>query len=332
MILVVGGAGYIGSHFVAQAVKDYSVVILDNFSTGNLFAVHPAAICIHGDIADEVVLEELFKKYQITAVVHFAASSIVQESMQNPKKYYENNYYATFILLKMMLKHKISKLIFSSTAAVYGNANVEVIDENTPKLPIHPYGRTKLMIEWMIEDFSKTSELDFIILRYFNAAGAHDIESIGEHHEPETHLIPSVLGNLYKGNCEVSIFGNDFMTKDGSCIRDYVHVLDIANAHLLALQALDEGRLQAEIINIGSGTGHSVFEIIKKCEEVTGKRTIQSIVERREGDPAKLIASNEKAYELLQWTPTRSLTEIVTSAWLWELNKEQVLQSHVNLS
>jgi len=321
VILVVGGAGYIGSHFVEELVAIHDVLVLDNLSTGHHYLVNKKAEFINGDFGDEQLLDVLFNDYKIEAVVHFAASSLVGESIENPVKYYENNVKATMVLLKVMMNHNVKKFIFSSTAATYGIPKRALISEEIVPVPINPYGRTKLMIEWMLHDFAKSEDLKYVILRYFNAAGAHSNGRIGEVHDPETHLIPIVLQHLLGNREEVSIYGNDYPTIDGTCIRDYVHVTDLASAHLLALEAVIKNEISAETFNLGNGNGYSVLDIIQKCEKVTNRQVKIRISERRVGDPARLVASSAKIEKRLGWKPQYDLTEIVQTAWNWHVTR-----------
>lgn len=321
MILVVGGAGYIGSHFVEELIKEKEVLVLDNLSTGHRQFVHEQAQFIEGSLGDEQLLHSIFNKYKIDAVVHFAASSLVGESVVNPIKYYENNVSATLILLKTMMSHGVKKFIFSSTAATYGIPNVDIIKEDTPTNPINPYGRSKLMMEWMLQDFAKSYDLDYVILRYFNAAGAHVNGRIGENHSPETHLIPIILEHLLDIRKTISVFGNDYPTEDGTCVRDYIHVTDLANAHLLALHTLLENQVKREVFNLGNGSGYSVMEVIRTCEEITKKHASIVMEERRDGDPATLVASSEKITKMLGWEPAYNLASIVETAWKWHSSR-----------
>lgn len=319
MILVVGGAGYIGSHVVKELVqqKDKEIIVLDNLSTGFSTLVDPQALFIKGDIGDESVLNSIFTNYNIEAVMHFAANSLVGESVQDPYKYYNNNVINTLVLIRTMLKHNINKFIFSSTAATYGIPHIDLIDEEQPTIPINPYGRSKLMVEEILQDFSKAYNFKYIALRYFNAAGAHKSGVIGESHDPETHLIPIILQHLLGDRENISVFGTDYETDDGTCIRDYVHVTDIAKAHILSLQELLEGNKSREIYNLGNGTGYSVSDVIKTCEEVTGIKANIYYSERRSGDPAKLVASPEKIKYELGWKAEIGLKEIIKTAWNW---------------
>ncbi|MGE7762554.1 UDP-glucose 4-epimerase GalE [Peribacillus sp. NPDC097895] len=317
MILVVGGAGYIGSHLVKELVNTEEVVILDNLSTGFRSLVDSKAILVEGNLGDEAILDEIFLKYPIKAVMHFAANSLVGESVQDPYKYYENNVGATLTLLKTMIKHDVKNFIFSSTAATYGIPNVEMIDEGQPTNPINPYGRSKLMVEQILGDFAHAYGLHYVVLRYFNAAGAHESAEIGESHDPETHLIPIILQHLLGQREKISVFGTDYDTEDGTCIRDYIHVTDLANAHIIALQALLSGKKDTAIYNLGNGKGFSVKDVIDTCEKVTGVKPNIEYADRRPGDPARLVASANKIYEDLGWKATIDLAKIIESAWKW---------------
>ncbi|MFB6800801.1 UDP-glucose 4-epimerase GalE [Peribacillus butanolivorans] len=317
MILVVGGAGYIGSHLVKELVNTEEVIILDNLSTGFRSLVDSKAILIEGDLGDEAVLNDIFLKYPIKAVMHFAANSLVGESVQDPYKYYENNVASTITLLNTMLKHDVKNFIFSSTAATYGIPNVDIIDEEQPTNPINPYGRSKLMVEQILGDFAHAYGLHYVVLRYFNAAGAHESAEIGESHDPETHLIPIILQHLLGQREKISVFGTDYDTQDGTCIRDYIHVTDLAKAHILALQALLSGKKNTAIYNLGNGKGFSVKDVIDTCEKVTGVKPNIEYADRRPGDPARLVASAKKIYEDLGWKAAIDLDEIIESAWKW---------------
>jgi UDP-glucose 4-epimerase len=317
MILVVGGAGYIGSHLVKELVEKEDVIVLDNLSTGHREAVDSRAIFVKGNLGDEEDLQMIFSSYPVDAVMHFAANSLVGESVVDPLKYYQNNVASTLTLLKMMLKHNIKNFIFSSTAATYGIPNVEIIDETCPTAPINPYGQSKLMVERILADFSKAYGLNYVVLRYFNAAGAYHTAEIGESHDPETHLIPIVLQHLVGKREKVSVFGSDYDTPDGTCLRDYIHVTDLANAHILALEALLTEKKSTETYNLGNGLGYSVKEVIETCEKVTGKKATVEIAPRREGDPARLVASSQKIFSELGWKAERDLETIIASAWKW---------------
>ncbi|KSU87029.1 UDP-glucose 4-epimerase GalE [Priestia flexa] len=327
MILVVGGAGYVGSHLVKELVEKEKVVVLDNLSTGFKSLIDDRAVFVEGDLGNRSVLDEVFSTYPIKAVMHFAANSLVGESVENPYKYYENNVSATLTLLKAMVDHNVKNFIFSSTAATYGTPNVDLIDEGQPNNPINPYGKTKLMVEHILEDFSAAYGLNYVVLRYFNVAGAHHSGTIGESHDPETHLIPIILQHLLGQREEISVFGTDYNTPDGTCIRDYIHATDLANAHILALEALLEEKKKTAIYNLGNGNGFSVKEVIETCEQVTERTATIQYVERRAGDPAKLVASSEKIQAELGWEPKFSLTDIIESAWNW--HRQTVLSKQV---
>lgn len=321
MILVVGGAGYIGSHIVKELVKKEQVLVLDNFSTGHREAVDERAIVIEGDLNELEKLEEIFSTYSIKAVMHFAANSLVGESVVNPQKYYCNNVKSTLTLLEVMLKNNVKNIIFSSTAAIYGISNTGVfINEEAKANPINPYGRSKWIIEQILEDYAQAYDFGYVVLRYFNAAGAHDSGEIGESHEPETHLIPIILQHLAGKREKVFIYGTDYDTPDGTCIRDYIHVSDLARAHILATEALIEGSIKNTIYNLGNGLGYSVQEIIEACESVTGVYGYIENSNRRHGDPARLVASSTKIESELGWRAERSLENIIHSAWQWHQN------------
>ncbi|MGG3955398.1 UDP-glucose 4-epimerase GalE [Bhargavaea massiliensis] len=317
MILVVGGAGYIGSHVVKKLVETKPIVVLDNLSTGHRHLVDKRAVFVHGDLGDRTTLVRIFEKYPIDAVMHFAANSLVGESVVEPMKYYKNNVAATLTLLETMMEYGVKRFIFSSTAAVYGIPNVDLITEDCPTNPINPYGRSKLMIEHMLSDFASAYDLRYVVLRYFNAAGAHESGDIGEDHHPETHLIPLILQHLLGMRDKISVFGTDYDTPDGTCIRDYIHVTDLAEAHIIALHALLSNEKKTATYNLGNGLGYSVKEVIDMCERVTGKQATIEYTERRPGDPARLVASSEKIARELGWKATRSLEEIIASAWRW---------------
>lgn len=317
MILVVGGAGYIGSHLVKELVETKKVIVLDNLSTGFEEAVDSRAIFVKGDLGNESDLEAIFSEYPIEGVMHFAANSLVGESVVDPLKYYQNNVASTLTLLKVMLKYHVKNFIFSSTAATYGIPSVDMINEDSPTVPINPYGQSKLMVENILADFSKAYDLRYVVLRYFNAAGAHESGEIGEQHDPETHLVPIILQHLLGKREQVSIFGDDYETADGTCIRDYIHVTDLANAHMIALESLINGTNSAVTYNLGNGLGYSVKEIIEACERVTNLGANVVVVERRSGDPARLVASSEKIQRELGWKAKRNLEDIIASAWKW---------------
>ncbi|WP_102344808.1 UDP-glucose 4-epimerase GalE [Bacillus sp. Marseille-P3661] len=322
MILVVGGAGYIGSHLVKELVAKEQVIVLDNLSTGHREAVDEKAIFVEGNLGYEKDLEGVFSKYPIKAVMHFAANSLVGESVVDPIKYYENNVGATLTLLRTMIKYSVTNFIFSSTAATYGIPDVDIIDESTATNPINPYGRSKLMIEQILADYAKAYGLNYVVLRYFNAAGAFESAAIGESHDPETHLIPIVLQHLAGVREKVSVFGSDYDTPDGTCIRDYIHVTDLAKAHMVALDSLLNGTNKTATYNLGNGLGYSVKEVIETCEQVTGLKANVEMADRREGDPARLVASSEKIHSELGWKAERNLQTIIQSAWNWHKNQK----------
>lgn len=317
-ILVLGGAGYIGSHTVYELV-DYGeeVVIVDNLETGHVEAVHPKAKFYQGDIRNRAFIDRVFEENKIDAVIHFAANSLVGESMTNPLKYYDNNLCGTKVLLDSMVAHRIDKIVFSSTAATYGEPENIPILETDKTCPTNCYGETKLSMEKMFKWTGRAHGLRYVSLRYFNACGAHESGRIGEAHAPETHLIPLIL-QVPNGRREaITIYGDDYPTPDGTCIRDYIHVTDLAMAHIQAVQYLRAGN-PSNIFNLGNGVGFSVKEVIEAARAVTG-HPIPAVIEgRRAGDPARLIASSEKAREVLGWNPQHDdLSKIIASAWKW---------------
>ena len=317
-ILVLGGAGYIGSHTVYELIDNgEDVVIIDNLLTGHEEAVHPKARFYKGDIRDKEFLDSVFKKEKIDAVIHFAASSLVGESMEKPLKYYDNNLCGTKI---SMVEHGIDKIVFSSTAAVYGEPERIPILETDKTEPTNTYGETKLSMEKMFKWIGKAHGLRYVSLRYFNACGAHVSGKIGEDHNPESHLIPLIL-QVPNGKREfISIFGEDYQTKDGTCIRDYIHVTDLAQAHILAVKYLQNGG-ESDIFNLGNGIGFSVKEVIETARKVTQNAIPAKVTPRRAGDPAKLIASSDKAKKVLGWKPQHAeLDEIISTAWNWHKN------------
>jgi UDP-glucose 4-epimerase len=320
-ILVLGGAGYIGSHTVyALCEQGRDVVVIDNLATGHIEAIHPKARFYKGDIGDKEFLNDVFKKENIEAAIHFAAFSLVGESVEKPLKYYENNLSKTRVLLEAMVENNIDKIVFSSTAATYGEPERVPIMESDRTEPTNPYGETKLAMEKMFKWTGKAHGLRYVSLRYFNACGAYKDGNIGEDHNPESHLIPLIL-QVPNGKREfISIFGNDYPTPDGTCIRDYIHVSDLAQAHILALEYLEKGG-ESDIFNLGNGVGFSVREVIETARKVTGHPIPAKETARRAGDPAQLIASSEKAKTVLGWKPCHdSLEEIISSAWKWHKN------------
>ena len=321
-VLVTGGAGYIGSHAVKVLLKKgYDVVVVDNLETGHKEAVDSKAKLYIGDIADEKLMDKVFKENDIVGVIHFAAYSLVGESMTNPHKYYENNVSKTNHLLEAMVQHNVKNLVFSSTAATYGEPERVPILETDPQIPTNVYGQTKLSMEQMIAWYGKIHGLKHVALRYFNVAGAIEDGSIGEAHNPETHLIPIILQVANAKREKLSVFGDDYPTKDGTCIRDYIHVLDLCDAHVLALEYLINGN-PSDVFNLGSGEGFSVLEMVNAARKVTSHPIPIQISARRAGDPAVLIASSSKAKSVLGWKPIRENIEVmIKDAWTWELNK-----------
>jgi UDP-glucose-4-epimerase GalE len=316
-IMVTGGAGYIGSHCCKELhLRGYTPVTLDNLVYGHREFVRWGPF-YKGNIDDKELLDRIFARHNIQAVLHFAAFAYVGESVTDPLKYYQNNLKGTIGLFESLIRHGVNHVIFSSSCATYGIPDKVPIDEAHSQNPINPYGKTKYMVEEILKDYSQAYPFGFISLRYFNAAGA-DLESeIGENHDPETHLIPLVLDVAKGQSKKIFVFGNDYDTDDGSCIRDYIHVMDLADAHVLALEKLLEGQ-QSECINLGTGQGYSVFQVIETASEITGVDISYDVTERRPGDPAILIASNEKARQVLGWTPKYpGLDTIVSSAWKW---------------
>jgi len=316
-VLVTGGAGYIGSHAVAALLeKGEDVVVVDNLYQGHREAVLGGKLYV-GDLRDEAFLARVFAENDIDGVIHFAANSLVGESMQNPGKYYHNNVYGTLCLLEAMKKADVKRIVFSSTAATYGEPEKVPIDEFDRTLPTNAYGETKLAMEKMIRWFDHAHGVKYVSLRYFNAAGAHASGKIGEDHNPESHLIPLVLQVALGQREFISVFGDDYPTEDGTCIRDYIHVSDLADAHVLALDRLRRGSGSA-VYNLGNGTGFSVKQVIELSREVTGHPIPARVEARRAGDPAVLVASSERARSELGWKPGRDkLADIISSAWEW---------------
>jgi UDP-glucose 4-epimerase len=320
-ILVTGGAGYIGSHAV-QALLDagQAVVILDNLSEGHREAVTGGEF-VQGDLQDTAWLDSVFRDYDFEAVLHFAAHCYVGESVEDPEKYYRNNVGSFLSLASVMRNHGVRQFIFSSTAAVYGVPTVVPIEESHALQPINPYGFSKFVVENMLRDYSRAYALRFVSLRYFNAAGASPSGTLGESHDPETHLIPRVLGAATGRYPHLDLFGTDYPTPDGTCIRDYIHVSDLARAHLAALAYLAQGG-ENLVVNLGNSRGYSVKEIIVVAEKVTGRSIRVVPSPRREGDPAVLVCDNSLASRVLRWSPEiSSLEEIVRTAWNWEQHR-----------
>ena len=317
-ILVLGGAGYIGSHTVYELIDaGRDVVVADNLLTGFRAAVHPKARFYQLDIRDRGALDVLFQAEHIDGVIHFAASSQVGESMSAPLKYYDNNLHGTMVLLQAMVAHGVDKIVFSSTAATYGEPERVPILEDDKTVPTNCYGQTKLAMEHMMGWVSKAHGLRYVALRYFNACGAHPSGAIGEAHNPETHLIPIILQVPLGQREAVSIFGDDYPTKDGTCVRDYIHVTDLAQAHIQALDYLLAGG-ENNVFNLGNGVGFTVKEVIEVARKVTGHPIPAEVCPRRAGDPAQLVASSDKAKSVLGWRPQYDdLETIVSSAWAW---------------
>ena len=317
MILIVGGAGYIGSHINKELNhQGYETIIFDNLSFG-----HPEFVkwgnFQEGDLGNIEEIRKLFKEYTIDAVMHFAAFTYVGESVENPQKYYLNNLRNTLNLLQVMLEEDVKYFVFSSTCATYGTPEEIPITENHPQNPINPYGKGKLMVEQILTDYSRAYGLKYASLRYFNAAGADPEAEIGESHQPETHLIPLILDVAMDKKEEIQVYGTDYPTPDGTCIRDYIHVMDLADAHIKALKYLKEGG-KSDVFNLGNGQGFSVREVIETSQKVTGKTIKVEEVERREGDPPVLVGSSSKAQEILNWHPRYDdLAVIIETAWKW---------------
>ena len=317
-ILVVGGAGYIGSHMVKRLDEaGYVPVVLDNLSGGHRSGV-PAGRLVVADMGERGVLDGLFQAFDFSAVMHFASFIQVGESVAEPAKYYDNNLANTLRLLEAMVRHKVSRFIFSSTAAIFGNPHYVPIDERHPKDPVNPYGRSKLMVEQILADFDRAYQLRASCLRYFNAAGAEPDASLGECHEPETHLIPLVLQAASGRRAAIVIYGHDYATPDGTCIRDYIHVRDLCDAHLLALEALIAGGASTHY-NLGNGAGYSILEVIAAVERVTGHTVAREFGPRRAGDPPSLVADSALVKAELCWQPQfADIDTIILHAWRWE--------------
>ncbi|MBN2796952.1 MAG: UDP-glucose 4-epimerase GalE [Clostridia bacterium] len=320
-ILVTGGAGYIGSHGVYQLIGlGYEVIVVDNLETGYKNAIHPEAKFYQGDIRNRDFLREVFEQENIEGVMHFAANSLVGESMKNPLKYFDNNVHGTQVLLEIMIEYHVKHIVFSSTAATYGEPQYVPIDEFHPTQPINPYGEAKLMMERIIDWTAKAFDITYVSLRYFNVAGAHSSGKIGESHLPETHLIPIILQVPNHKREKLSIYGEDYETKDGTCVRDYIHIEDLIDAHIKALKYLLSGH-KSDIFNLGSGEGYSIYEMLKAAENVTKQTIPYEVVQRRPGDPAVLVASSTKAKEILKWAPKyNNVSQIIESAWHFHQN------------
>ncbi len=323
-ILVTGGAGYIGTHAVqVLQARGYDIIVLDNLVYGHKELVEQVlqAKLIVGNVGDRILLDNIFNNHRITAVMHFAAYAYVGESVADPAKYYHNNVVGTLTLLEAMLAASVKNIVFSSTCATYGVPQSLPITEEQPQHPINPYGHSKLMVENILKDFNLAYGLGSIIFRYFNAAGADPLGKLGEDHNPETHLIPLVLQTALGKREFINIFGTDYPTADGTCIRDYIHVVDLAQAHVLGLEYLLSGS-KTEIFNLGNGKGFSVQEVIETAGQVTGKLIKAIICDRRAGDPPILVGSSEKARKLLGWQPQYpDLNAIISHAWNWHQSR-----------
>lgn len=328
-ILVVGGAGYIGSHMVKMLLEQgHSVITFDNLSSGYRDAVLGGAF-VKGDLANRAKLDEVFMTYRPDAVMHFASFIQVGESVKDPSKYYFNNFSNTMNLLDTMVKHDVKYFIFSSTAAIFGEPEYVPIDESHPKNPLNPYGRSKLMVEQVLQDYERAYGLKSVCLRYFNAAGADPEGLLGERHEPETHLIPLVLQAISGKRRDITVFGRDYETADGTCVRDYIHVVDLCAAHSLALARLMQTN-ESRQYNLGNGAGFSVNEVIQAAERVTGAKVKVVEGERREGDPAVLVADATRARQELGWNPIYfDLDNIISHAWQWEYASSQYAMTAV---
>ncbi|ODP26760.1 UDP-glucose 4-epimerase [Paenibacillus nuruki] len=327
-ILVTGGAGYIGSHTVADLLeRGEEVVVIDNLLTGHQEALLGGKF-YEGDLRDKELLTRIFAENDITAVIHFAASSLVGESMQNPFKYYDNNVYGAMCLLDAMQQAGVKKIVFSSTAATYGEPEKVPIEESDRTEPANVYGETKLMMERMMNWFDKVHGIRYVALRYFNAAGAHTSGKIGEDHRPESHLIPLVLQTALGQREFISVFGEDYPTEDGTCIRDYIHVSDLADAHIKSVEYLNnEGA--SNVFNLGNGQGFSVKQVIETAVKVTGRDIPVKFEARRSGDPAVLVASSDKARSVLGWKPSyNQLEDIISGAWQWHESHPQGYGNH----
>ena len=326
-ILVTGGAGYIGSHCVLALLnKGLEVVIFDNLETGHIETVETLqkegkVEFVKGDLKTLEDISSVFDKYKIDAVVHFAALSLVGESVKEPQKYYYNNVYGTLNLLNAMMSHGVKKIVFSSTAATYGEPEYIPIDENHPQSPINPYGNSKLMVEKIMDDYSKAYDLRSVRLRYFNVAGADSKTRVGEWHNPETHLIPNILKSTLSGGKTFEMYGDDYPTKDGTCVRDYINVEDLAQAHILALEYLNNGG-ETNYFNLGTKNGDTVKEVFSACENVTGKNIPVNMMPRREGDPASLVADNTKAKKVLGWRPEHTLEDSIKTAYAFLVKRD----------
>jgi len=317
-VLVCGGAGYIGSHAVAQLLdRNEEVVVVDNLQKGHQASIFEEARFYNGDLRDAAFLKQVFTENEIDSVIHFAADSLVGESVEDPLKYYDNNVSGAISLLKAMAEHEVKRIVFSSTAAVYGEPDQVPVQEDDRTTPTNPYGETKLAIEKMLHWAEKAHGIKHVVLRYFNVAGADPEGRVGEDHRPETHLIPIVLQVAQGKRDKIMIFGDDYPTEDGTCIRDYIHVTDLVDAHLLAIEKLKKDGTSA-VYNLGNGQGFSVKEVIDTARRVTQCEIPAEVAPRRAGDPAQLVASSEKAMKELSWKPAHAeLDTMIQNAWDW---------------
>lgn len=323
MILITGGAGYIGSHVVLRLLEESSheIVVFDNLENGHLSTIETLKSVrdfsfVKGDLKNPNDLKNLFQNFDIDSVIHFAAYICVEESVQNPRKYYSNNLVGTVNLLNKMIDYGVKRIVFSSTAAVYGEPKYIPIDENHSKNPINPYGKTKFMIEEILDDYDKAYGLKSIRLRYFNVAGADSQNRIGESHKPETHLIPNILASATDHFKVFNLFGDDYNTRDGTCVRDYVNIEDLASAHILALKYLAE-KNQSDCFNIGTKNGNTVKEVFETCEKITSKKINLRVNSHRDGDPESLVADNTKAEKILKWKSQKTLDDSIKTAYAW---------------
>lgn len=336
MILITGGAGYIGSHTVLNFLNaKKEIVIFDNLENGHIETIRELQnvgkiYFEQGDLRCIEDLEKVFKKYSINAVIHFAGYTLVSESVTNPSKYYRNNVLGTLNLLDTMVKYNCKKIVFSSTCATYGNPQYVPVDENHPQNPVSPYGTSKLMVEQMLNEFEIAHGVKSIKLRYFNVAGCDSKGRIGEWHEPETHLIPNIMKSIFKSEQKFKIYGNDYNTPDGTCIRDYVNIEDLAEAHKLALEYLEKENT-SNVFNIGTEQGDSVKKIFDTCEKVLNKTIDVEIVNRRDGDAEALFANSQKAQTILQWKPLRTIENSIQTAYLWEDKLQNKLKEWNNV-
>lgn len=335
MYLITGGAGYIGSHMAFKMLDlGFDIVVFDNLETGHIEIIDALKNAnskgkfkgfIKGDLKNKKDIDEIFKNFKIDGVIHFAAYSLVGESVKEPKKYWHNNVFGTLNLLDSMIENKVDKIVFSSTCATYGEPKYTPIDESHPQNPINPYGQSKLAVEKIMDDYDKAYNLKSVRLRYFNVAGADKKGRCGEWHNIETHLIPNIIKSTFDNNKTFEIYGNTYNTKDGTCIRDYIDMEDLIEAHILALKYLENGG-KTDFFNLGTEQGNSVMEVFECAKEIIGKEIKYEIKEKREGDPQTLIGDNKKATKILGWTPKNSLKDSIKNAYLWEKTRIEKFQ------